>query len=132
MKVLEDQNNTKKYLGVLDECLWPTVLRYFAGGGYIFQEDNAPTHKANLVKRYFQEKNTDPILWPMYSPDLSPIDNCWSLVKMRLQKEIHEVKSNANLAHRVTTIWMSFPLCYLEPYMKAYLKDLLGQCRLQK
>ena len=77
------------YLEVLDECLWPTVQQYFADGGYIFHEDNPPTHKANLVKRYFQEKNTIPILWPMYSPDLSPIDNCWSLVKMRLQKEIH-------------------------------------------
>ena len=31
----------KKYLGVLDGCLWPTVQRYFAGGGYIFQEDKA-------------------------------------------------------------------------------------------
>ena len=54
LKVLEGRINTKKYLGVLDECLWPAVQRYFAGGGYIFQEDNAPTHKANLVKRYFQ------------------------------------------------------------------------------
>ena len=89
LKVLEGRINTEKYLEVLDECLWPTVQRYFADGGYIFQEDNAPTHKANLVKRYFQEKNTIPILWSMYSPDSSPIDNCWSLVKMRLQKEIH-------------------------------------------
>ena len=30
---------------------WPTVQRYFPDGGYIFQEDNAPTYKANLVKR---------------------------------------------------------------------------------
>ena len=50
----------------------------------------------------------------MYSPDLSPIDNCWSLVKMRLQKEIQWVKSNADLAQRVTTIWTSFPLCYFK------------------
>ena len=127
MKVLKGQINTKKYLGVLYECLWPTVQRYFAGGGYIFQEDNAPTHKGNLVKRYFQEKNTVAILWPMYSPDLSPIDNCWSFVKMRLQKEINEVKSNADLAQCETTIWTSI----LKPYMKAYLKNL-GQCRLQK
>ena len=89
MKVLEGRINTEKYLEVLDECLWPTVQRYFADGGCIFQEDDPPTHKANLVRKYFQEKNTIPILWPMYSPDLSPIDNCWSLVKMRLQKEIH-------------------------------------------
>ena len=86
---IEGRINTEKYLEVLDECLWSIVQRYFADGGYIFQEYNAPTHKANLVKRYFQEKNTIPILWPMYSPDLSWIDNCWCLVKMRLQKEIH-------------------------------------------
>ena len=114
LKVLKGRINTKKYLGVLYECLWPTVQRYFAGGGYIFQEDDTPTHKANLVKRYFQEKNTVAILWPIYSPDLSPIDNCWSLVKMRLQKEINEVKSNADLAQCVTTIWTSFPLCYFK------------------
>ena len=89
LKTLEGRINTEKYLEVLYECLWPTVQRYFADGGHIFQEYNAPTYKANLVKRYFQEKNTIPILWPMYSPDLLPIDNCWSLVKMRLQKEIH-------------------------------------------
>ena len=87
-RVFEGRIKTEKYLEVL-ECLWPTVQQHFADGRYIFQEDNAPTHKANLVKRYFQEKNTIPILWPMYSPDLSPIDNCWSLLKMRLQKEIH-------------------------------------------
>ena len=96
MKVLEGRINNKKYLWILDECLWPTVQRYFAGGGYIFQEDNAPTHKANLVKRYFYEKNTAPTLWPMYSPDLSPIDNCWSLVKMRLKKEIHNKKNSVS------------------------------------
>ena len=62
LKVLEGRINTKKYLGVLDECLWPTVQRYFAGGGCIFQEDNAPTHTANLVKRYFQEKKYCPHL----------------------------------------------------------------------
>ena len=56
--------------------------------GIFYRWKNQPTHKANLVKRYFQEKNAIPILWPMYSPDSSPID-CWSLVKMRLQKEIH-------------------------------------------
>ena len=90
---MEGRINTEKYLEVLevDECLWPTAQRYFADGGYIFQEDDPPTHihKANLVKRYLKEKNTIPILWPMYSPDLSPMDNFWSLIKMRLQKEIH-------------------------------------------
>ena len=80
LKVLEGRINTEKYLEVLDECLWPTVQRYFPDGGYsyIFQEDNARTHKANFVKRYFQEKNIIPIPWSMYSPDLSPIDNCSS------------------------------------------------------
>ena len=89
LKVLEVRINAEKYLEALEECIWPTVQRYFPDGRYIFQEDKAPTHKANLVKRYFQEKNTIPIPWPMCSPVLSPIDNCWSLVKMRLQKEIH-------------------------------------------
>ena len=82
--------------------------------GIFLEEDDPHTHKANLVKKFFQEKNTIPILWSLYSPDLSPIDNCWSLVKMRLQKEMHEVKSNADLAQRVTTIWTSIAYNYLK------------------
>ena len=76
LKILEGRINAEKYLEVLDECIWPTVQQYFPDGGYIFQEDIAPIHKVNVVKRYFQEKNTTPLLWPAYSPGLSPIENC--------------------------------------------------------
>ena len=124
LKILEGQINAEKYLEVLDECLWSTVQQCFPDGGYIFQEDNAPIHKANVVKRYFQEKNTTPFPWPSYSPDLSPIENCWSLLKMRLQKEIHQVKSNADLAQRVTTIWASLPLCYFKSLYESIPKRL--------
>ena len=123
LKILEGRINAEKYLEVLDECLWPTVQQYFPDQGYIFQEDNAPIHKANMVKRYFQKKNTTPLPWPVYSPDLSPIENCWSLLKMRLQKEIHQVKSNADLAQRVT-IWASLPLCYFKSLYESIPKRL--------
>ena len=122
LKVLEGHINAEKYLEVLDECLWPTVHQYFPDGGYIFPEDNAPIHKVNLVKQYFQEKNTAPLPWPAYSPDLSPIENCWSLMKMRLQKDIHLVKSNADLAQRVTSrVGSRFLYAILKLCMKAYL-----------
>ena len=38
---------------------------------FIFQQDNAPCHRAKLVKNWFQEQNIEVIAWPANSPDLN-------------------------------------------------------------
>lgn len=42
-----DKNiNANKYTDILKDNLWPVVAQPFPGGGYIFQNDNAPVHCA--------------------------------------------------------------------------------------
>ncbi|GFX65470.1 transposable element Tcb1 transposase [Trichonephila clavipes] len=47
----------------------------------IFQQDNARPHVARIVQRFFVNHQ---IPWPFRSPDLSPIENMWSMVAQRL------------------------------------------------
>ena len=38
--------NAIKYQDILEDNLWPFIAQHFPQGGYIFQDDNAPVHRA--------------------------------------------------------------------------------------
>ncbi|GFW45409.1 transposable element Tcb2 transposase [Trichonephila clavipes] len=46
----------------------------------IFQQDNALAHVARIVQRFFVNLQIELLPWPARSPDLSPIENMWSMV----------------------------------------------------
>ena len=50
----------------------------------VFQEDNSPIHKAGHVKAYLQRSGVTVLAWPPASPDLTPIENFWSLLKREI------------------------------------------------
>ena len=53
----------------------------------IFQQDNAPVHKSKIIGNFFQEKEWEVLEWPAYSPDRTPIENLWAILKQRLRKQ---------------------------------------------
>ena len=75
--------------------------------GLVFQQDNAPTHKASIVKNFFRENELEVLNWPPYSPDLNIIENFWAIVKKRLAKQS---VSWENLEEKVQEIWNSIEL----------------------
>ncbi|GFV73597.1 transposable element Tcb1 transposase [Trichonephila clavipes] len=50
----------------------------------IFQQDNARPHVACIVQRFFVNHHFVLLSWPARFPDLSPIENMWSMVAQRL------------------------------------------------
>ncbi|GFU19734.1 transposable element Tcb1 transposase [Trichonephila clavipes] len=63
------------------KVLEPVVLPYLQGlATAIFQQDNARPHVARIVQRFFVNRQIKLFLWPARSPDLSPIENMWSMV----------------------------------------------------
>ncbi|GFW67967.1 transposable element Tc3 transposase [Trichonephila clavipes] len=70
--------NSQHYIS---EVLEPVVLPYLQGlATAIFQQDNAPPHAAGIVQRFFVNPQIQLLPWPAHSPDLSPIENMWSMV----------------------------------------------------
>lgn len=51
----------------------------------IFQQDNAPAHSSKRTKAYLASLGISLLSWPPNSPDLSPIENIWGLIKRKLK-----------------------------------------------
>ena len=47
--------NAQKYIEVVDNFVLPVIARHFPDDNYVFQDDNAPMHRARVVKEYMEE-----------------------------------------------------------------------------
>ena len=64
----------------VEELLAPTLKR-----GDIVVMDNTPIHKLDDIEDAIEAVGACVLFLPTYSPDLNPIENCWSKVKARLR-----------------------------------------------
>jgi transposase len=55
-------------------------------GGYHFQQDGAPAHRAKSTVEFLKNQTKLIENWPANSPDLSPIENLWGILKAKLAK----------------------------------------------
>jgi transposase len=97
------------YKEILETDLQETMAYYgYESDKVIFQHDNDPKHTAKVVTQYLENQPYETMVWPAQSPDLNPIENIWSLLKLRLfrnydtpPKGIHE------LWERIQEVWNS-------------------------
>ena len=75
-RTYEGRVNQYTYKNVLENCLVPSI-EIFGGDRelLIFQEDNAPAHKARSVAGWLYEEGIRTLVWPPRSPDLNLIEN---------------------------------------------------------
>ncbi|GFS75221.1 uncharacterized protein LOC103524116 [Trichonephila clavipes] len=75
----------------------------------IFQQDNARPHVARIVQRFFVNHQIELLPWPAHSPDLSPIENMWSMVAQRLIQITPPAATPDQLWQRVEASWSAAP-----------------------
>jgi hypothetical protein len=80
------------------------------GNGYLFQDDNAPVHRARSTKEYVARTRLKNISWPAKSPDLNVIENIWLYIKAKLEIRIHKINSNSDLFWEIFRIWQTILL----------------------
>ncbi|GFU70995.1 transposable element Tcb1 transposase [Trichonephila clavipes] len=99
--------NSQRYIS---EVLEPVVLPYLQGlATAIFQQDNARPHVARIFQRFFVNHQIELIPWPARSPDLSPIENMWSVVAQRLAQITPSAATPDQLRQCVEAAWSALP-----------------------
>jgi transposase len=74
--------NTEVFSFYIQEILIPQ-LRV----GAIIVMDNLPVHHALVVRKAIEAVGVKVVFLPPYSPDLSPIELCWSKLKQLLRSD---------------------------------------------
>ncbi len=86
--------------------------------------DNLPAHKVNGIREAIEEKGATVIYLSPYSPDFSPIENCWSKVKeflraraARTYAQLDQAITDAIAAVTTQDIigWFTHCCCYILP-----------------
>jgi hypothetical protein len=95
-----------KYVAILDEHLLPFLENQPLLQRYVFQQDNAPSHKARDTVAWLAANGVDVLdNWPPYSPDLNVIENMWAFLKTKIRRE--SITTKEILRARVQEIWSS-------------------------
>ncbi|GFS76747.1 transposable element Tcb1 transposase [Trichonephila clavipes] len=94
----------------ISEVLEPVVLSYLQGlATAIFQQDNVRPHVARIVQRFFVNHQIELLSLSARSPDLSPIENMWSMVAQRLTQITPPAATPDQLRQRVEAAWSVVP-----------------------
>jgi transposase len=107
MTKIDDILDKQLYELILKEELQHSIDWYdYDASKVIFQHDNDPKHTAKTVKKYLEEQEYTTMVWPPQSPDLNPIENIWSMVKLRLFRNYDSPpKGIHDLWDRVQEVW---------------------------
>jgi len=65
----------------VEQVLGPTLVE-----GDVVVMDNLPAHKVMGIEQAIESRGATLVYLPPYSPDFSPIEQCWSKVKTWLRK----------------------------------------------
>ena len=115
--------NKEWYQHILREQLLPTIQEQFGDEQCLFQHDGAPCHKAKVITKWLGEQNIN-ILgpWPGNSPDLNPIENLWSILKRRVDKQ--KPTNSDNLQALIMQEWAAIRQDVAQKLIYSMMKDL--------
>lgn len=123
--------NANKYQDILEDNLWPVVAQHFPGGGYIFQDDNAPVHRARSTVEYKTRNHIPSLSWPAQSPDLNIIETLWLLIKRKLQSRKQNINSSADLFQEIQNIWFNITPQYVQSLYNSIPRRIMQVIRLK-
>lgn len=105
---LSGRQKATDHITTLNSYLLPTAEE-IAGANWIFQQDNARIHTANVVKTWMTEKNISVLNWPAKSPDLNPIENLWGSLVRRVYQGGRQFQSADALKDAIVVNWHQIP-----------------------
>ncbi|KAF7690796.1 Transposable element Tc1 transposase [Cucumispora dikerogammari] len=92
-----------RYARLLTENIFESASMMGLRSNFILQQDNAPAHTARHTASLFRENSVNVLNLPAQSPGLNPIENIWSLLKLKLLDSTFSNKKI--LFEKITELW---------------------------
>ncbi len=97
-------------ISLSEYCCWPCPSLYDYSVlifRWLFQQDNAPCHKAQIISDWFLEHGNEFTLlkWPPQSPDLNPIEHLWDVVKREIHIMAVQLTNLQQLRDAIVSVW---------------------------
>ena len=115
---IEGRQNAISYCQTLEEYMLPYTY-CFHGESFIFQQDGASIHTANVTKQWFQLLNIDTLDWPARSPDLNPIENLWAILARNVYKSCRQFHTTDELRNQILLSWSEIGVPTLQKLYKS-------------
>jgi transposase len=131
LKVVDGTLNSQGYMNILENCALPACRALKGNSPFIFQHDGAPCHTAKVVTSWIRDHNVRTLPWTPQSPDMSPIEHLWHIIKLQLREKMP--KNKKELVDFVKEQWYSTPqqvckdLVHSMPKRVAELKRAKGE-----
>ena len=70
--------------------------QFFAEDDMIFQDDNAPAHRAKMVNDFKRRNGITSLEWSGNSPELNPVENIWVDLKRDVKRDVLRPKAKTS------------------------------------
>jgi transposase len=114
---------TQSYLDTIEPAI--TQMKADHPRGFIFQQDGAPAHTARRTMATLAASGVKVAVWPPNSPDLSPIENIWGNMKLRLAAKTWPTV--AKFRAEIQRLWDEVPVSHLQSLARSMPKRVV-QC----
>ncbi|GFW84857.1 transposable element Tc3 transposase [Trichonephila clavipes] len=88
--------------------------RLFRGAEFLFMDDNARPHHANIGDECFQSEDITRMDWPAYSPDLNPIEHVWDMLSRRIAARQPPPTCLLELRRTLLDEWCNIPQDHID------------------
>lgn len=124
IQIINNKMNSLEYCSMLNRSL-KCFVDENNNKDYIFQQDNAPCHRAKNTKLWLESNRIYNMSWPALSPDLNLVENIWSDMSKVIYGHGKQCNSLQELNTAILIAWASMPDVKLSNYINGMQKRML-------